>query len=89
VSSVVGLLFLLGGIALFVACVLLLIAWERSGRSARGSVERFERTRRSLHKIHNVQTTLRDAARARAQAMHPSGRRSRIHREPPSRRKTG
>jgi hypothetical protein len=80
VSSFVGLLFLLGGIALFAAAVLFLVAWERSGRSPRTSVERFERTRNSLHKIHRAQTTLRHAARARARAMHPSGRRVRAPR---------
>ena len=74
-SSFAGLLFLLGGIALFIAAVLFLVAWERSGRS-----ERFERTRRSLHKIHHAQTTLREAARSRARAMHPSGRRAHLHR---------
>jgi hypothetical protein len=74
VSSFAGLLFTLGGVALFVAAVLLFIAWERSGRSARRSLERFERTRHSLHKIHRTQTTLRESARARARAMHPSSR---------------
>jgi Flp pilus assembly protein TadB len=68
-SSFAGLLFLLGGIALFIAAVLFLVAWERSGR-----------TRRSLHKIHHAQTTLREAARSRARAMHPSGRRAHLHR---------
>jgi hypothetical protein len=80
VSSFAGLLFLVGGIALFAAAVVFLVAWERSGRSPRTSLERFERTRRSLHKIHNAQATLREAARARARAMHPSGRRVRIPR---------
>jgi hypothetical protein len=79
-SSFAGMLFLLGGIALFAAAVLFLVAWERSGRSPRTSLERFERTRRSLHKIHHAQTTLREAARARARAMHPSGRRARARR---------
>ena len=79
-SSFAGLLFLLGGIAVFVAAALFLVAWERSGRSARTSLDRFERTRRSLHKIHHAQTTLREAARARARAMHPSGRRISLHR---------
>jgi hypothetical protein len=88
VSSFAGLLFLLGGIALFVAALLFLMAWERSGRSARRSLQRFEKTRRSLHKIHRAQTTLREAARARARAMHPSGRRVR-NRRPPSRRRAG
>jgi hypothetical protein len=81
VSSFAGLLFLLGGVALFVAAVLFLVAWERSGRSARRSLIRFEKTRRSLHKIHHTQTTLRDASRSRARAMHPSGRRAWLHRE--------
>lgn len=76
-SSFAGLLFLLGGIALFIAAVLFLVVWERSGRSARRSLQRFERTRRSLHKIHHAQTTLREAARARARAVHPSGKRVR------------
>jgi hypothetical protein len=80
VSSFAGLLFLLGGIALFSAAVLFLVAWERSGRSPRTSLERFERTRNSLHKIHRAQTTLREHARARARAMHPSGRRARAAR---------
>lgn len=79
-SSFAGLLFLFGGIALFIAAVLFLVAWERSGRSARRSLQRFERTRKSLHKIHHTQTTLREAARARARAMHPSGTRVRVHR---------
>ncbi|MGH2758403.1 MAG: hypothetical protein ACRDKJ_02460 [Actinomycetota bacterium] len=79
-SSFAGLLFLLGGIALFITAVLFLVAWERSGHSARRSLERFERTRRSLHKIHHAQATLRESARARARAMHPSGRRVRLHR---------
>jgi hypothetical protein len=74
------LLFLLGGVALFSAAVLFLVAWERSGRSPKTSLARFERTRRSLHKIHRAQTTLREAARARARAMHPSGRRIRAPR---------
>jgi hypothetical protein len=80
VSSFAGLLFLLGGIALFIAAVLFLVAWERSGRSARRSLQRFERTKRSLHKIHHAQNTLREAARSRARAMHPSGRRAWLHR---------
>jgi hypothetical protein len=80
VSSFAGLLFLLGGIGLFVAAVLFLLAWERSGRSPRTSLERFDKARRSLTKIHHAQTTLRDAARARARAMHPSGRRVRASR---------
>jgi hypothetical protein len=80
VSSFAGLLFLLGGIALFFAAVLFLVAWERSGRSPRTSLERFEKTRNSLHKIHRAQTTLREHARARARAMHPSGRRARAQR---------
>jgi hypothetical protein len=69
-------LFLLGGVALCVAAILLLVAWERqrSGRSPRKSLERFQQTRHSLHKIHTTQTTLRDAQRARARAMHPSAR---------------
>jgi hypothetical protein len=88
VSSFAGLLFLLGGIAVFVAALLFLMAWERSGRSARTSLQRFEKTRHSLHKIHRAQTTLRESARARARAMHPSGRRVR-NRRPPSRRRAG
>jgi hypothetical protein len=80
VSSFAGLLFLLGGVALFFAAVLFLVAWERSGRSPRTSLARFERTRHSLHKIHRAQTTLREHARARARAMHPSGRRARAAR---------
>jgi len=80
VSSFAGLLFLVGGIGLFVAAVLFFLAWERSGRSAKGSVERFDKARQSLTKIHRTQTTLRDAARARARAMHPSGRRARATR---------
>jgi hypothetical protein len=79
-------LFLLGGIALFAAAALFLVAWERSGRSPKSSLARFERTRASLHKIHNVQTTLRENARARARAMHPSGRRAR-HRRAQERRR--
>jgi hypothetical protein len=86
-SSFAGLLFLLGGVALFGAAVLFLVAWERSGRSPRTSLERFERTRRSLHKIHHVQTTLRENARARARAMHPSGRRARSRRVQQRRRR--
>jgi hypothetical protein len=74
VSSYAGLLFLLGGVALCVAAILLLVVWERSGRSPRRSLERFEQTRHSLHKIHRAQETLRVAARARARAMHPSAR---------------
>jgi hypothetical protein len=74
VSSFAGLLFLLGGVALCVAAILLLVARERSGRSPRRSLKRFEQTRYSLHKIHKTQTTLRDAARARARAMHPAAR---------------
>ncbi|MGH7858170.1 MAG: hypothetical protein ACREQY_12670, partial [Candidatus Binatia bacterium] len=50
VSSFAGLLFLLGGIALFVAAVLLFVAWERSGRSARNSLERFQKASHSLRK---------------------------------------
>ena len=73
-SSYAGLLFLLGGVALCVAAILLLVVWERSGRSPRRSLERFEQTRHSLHKIHTTQTTLRDSQRARARAMHPSAR---------------
>jgi hypothetical protein len=80
VSSFAGLLFLLGGVALFSTAVVFLVAWERSGRSPRTSLERFEKTRNSLHKIHHAQTTLREAARARARAMHPSGRRVRTPR---------
>ena len=79
-SSFAGLLFLLGGIGLFAAAVVFLVAWERSRFSPRTSVQRFERTRSSLHKIHRAQTTLREAARARARAMHPSGRRARVAR---------
>jgi type II secretory pathway component PulM len=74
VSSFAGLLFLLGGVALCFAAILLLVVWERSGRSPRRSLERFEQTRHSLHKIHRTQETLRDAGRARARAMHPSAR---------------
>jgi hypothetical protein len=74
------LLFLLGGIALFAAAALFYVAWERSGRSPKSSLARFERTRASLHKIHHVQATLRESARARARAMHPSGRRVRARR---------
>jgi hypothetical protein len=73
-SSFAGLLFLLGGVALCVAAILLLVAWERSGRSPRNSLQRFEKTRYSLNKIHTTQTTLRDAARSRARAMHPAAR---------------
>jgi len=76
VSSFAGLLFLLGGIALFGAAALFYIAWERSGRSAKSSLERFAKARHSLNKIHNQQTRLRDSMRARARAMHPSGRRA-------------
>jgi hypothetical protein len=68
------LLFLLGGVALCVSTILLVVVWERSGRSPRRSLERFEQTRHSLHKIHAAQETLRVAARARARAMHPSAR---------------
>jgi hypothetical protein len=87
VSSFAGLLFLLGGIGLFSAAVLFLVAWERSGRSPRTSVQRFERTRKSLNKIHRAQMTLREAARARARAMHPSGRRVRAPRVQHQRRR--
>jgi hypothetical protein len=70
------LLFLLGGVGLFCAAVLFYVAWERAGRSPKSSLERFAKARHSLHKIHRQQTTLRDSMRARARAMHPSGRRT-------------
>jgi hypothetical protein len=76
VSSFAGLLFLVGGIALFGVAVLFLIAWERAGRSPKSSLERFAKARHSLGKIHSQQTTLRESMRARARAMHPSGRRA-------------
>jgi len=74
VSSFAGLLFLLDGVALSVAAILILVVWERSGRSPRRSLERFQKTKHSLNKIHRTQTTLRDAQRARARAMHPAAR---------------
>jgi hypothetical protein len=80
VSSFAGLLFLLGGVALFAAAALFLVAWERAGRSPRTSLVRFDRARQSLHKIHRAQATLRETARAKARAMHPSGRRIRASR---------
>jgi hypothetical protein len=69
-------LFLLAGVALFGVAALCYVAWERSGRSPKSSLERFAAARHSLHKIHNQQTTLRESMRARARAMHPSGRRA-------------
>jgi len=75
-SSFAGLLFLLGGIALFGVAALFYVAWERSGRSPKSSLERFAKATHSLNKIHRQQTTLREAMRARARAMHPSGRRA-------------
>jgi hypothetical protein len=76
VSSFAGLLFLLGGIALFGVAALFYVAWDRSGRSPKSSLERYAKARHSLGRIHHQQTTLRDSMRARARAMHPSGRRA-------------
>lgn len=73
-STLAGLLFLFGGIALFVAGILLLVARERSGHKPRRSVKHFQNTRHALDRIHNAQVSLRDSSRARARAMHPSGR---------------
>ena len=75
-SSFAGLLFLLGGIAVFGVAALFYVTWERSGRSPKSSLERFARARHSLSKIHTQQMTLRESMRARARAMHPSGRRA-------------
>jgi hypothetical protein len=79
-TTTVGLLFLLGGVALFVLGILLITARERTTIGPTKSVHRFARSSRALGKIHRVQTSLRDASRAQARAMHPSGRR-RKHRK--------
>lgn len=76
-STLAGLLFLVGGLGTFLLCILLLVAREQVGRRPKHTVEHFEKTRFALDRIHRTQTALRDSARARARAMHPAGRRSR------------
>ncbi len=79
-STLAGLLFLFGGVAVFVLCVALLALAEKRGRKPRNTVEGFRRSRHALHKIHRTQTTLKESSRARARAMHPAGRRPRNRR---------
>lgn len=74
VSSFAGLLFLLGGVAVFAAAVLLVVAWERATRSPSSSFKRFQRSTHSLNKIHRKQATLKESDRARARALHPAAR---------------
>lgn len=78
-STIGGLLFLFGGITLFVVSILFLMARDRATRTPKQTVAHFQRSRTALGKIHRVQVTLRESSRARARAMHPSGR-SRRHR---------
>lgn len=79
-SSSVGLLFLLGGVALFAMAIVLMAARERVTRTPKQTVAGFERSRMALNKIHREQAALRDSYRARARAMHPAGRRTRARR---------
>ena len=79
-STSVGLLFLVGGLAVFVLGIVLMALRERYGHKPAQSVQHFARSRHALNKIHRTQTALRDSARARARAMHPAGRRSRDRR---------
>lgn len=73
-STLGGLLFLVGGISVFVVGILLIAHRERSTKTPNKSVHSFERSRYALGKIHRTQVSLKDAARARARAMHPSSR---------------
>lgn len=80
-STLAGLLFLVGGFGIFVCSILLLVARERwPTRTPKRTVAHFERSRTALGKIHQVQTRLQDSSRARARVMHPSGDRERHRR---------
>lgn len=72
-STLAGLLFLVGGFGIFICSILLLVLRERwPTRTPNRTVAHFERSRTALGKIHQVQTRLRDSSRARARAMHPA-----------------
>ena len=72
-STGVGLLFLLAGIAAFVFG-LLLMQWREKRRSGlKQSVRHFRRTRRALHKIFHAAERDRQMSWARARHQHPSG----------------
>lgn len=73
-STSVGLLFLIGGVAAFVIAIVLITMRDRITQRPRQTVEHFQRSRKALGKIHHSQTVLWRSARARARAMHPSGR---------------
>lgn len=73
-STDVGLLFLVGGIVAFVLVLVGISARHKITQRPRQTVEHFERSRQALGKIHHSQTVLWQSARARARAMHPSGR---------------
>ncbi|HVL81889.1 MAG TPA: hypothetical protein VM840_09890 [Actinomycetota bacterium] len=73
-STAGGLMFLVAGIAVFVAGLLLMSWRERRRSGLKQSVRHFRRTRRALHKIFHAAETDRQVSRARARHEHPSGR---------------
>lgn len=73
-STNIGLLFLVGGIAVFAITIVLINMRDKVTQRPRQTVAHFERSRNALGKIHRNQTVLWQSARARARAMHPSGR---------------
>lgn len=76
-NALSGILFLAAGIALFVFGVLYLAARERSQRAPKRTVEHFQRSRGAMHKLYRAQVAIREAARARARASHPTARHKR------------
>ena len=77
-SSLGGILFLVGGLALFFAGMAVMALVQRRSQRPIHSVSRFQRTRRSLGLIFHRQALAREQRRRRARQQHPTS-------EPPRR----
>ncbi len=71
-STLGGLLFLVGGIAVFLAGILLMSWREKRHRGLKQSVSHFRRTRKALNNIFHAHERDRHISRQRARHAHPA-----------------